>query len=291
MRYPDLQIDLLRAFIAVAESGGFTAASALIGRTQSAVSQKVLRLEETLGCRLFDRNSRSLVLTPHGEQLLVLARRMLEFNDAAVRRLVNPPVVGNLRLGVAEDFIPLQLSGLLAKFRRLYPQVRLELMTGLSSTLLAAYDAGSLDIVIAKKDGAGPRGRVFWREPLVWMASRDWLRIESEPVSLVVLPPPCPYREIMTRTLDSMRFPWSTVCTASSLMGAQAAVAGGMGITVLGRSFVRPDLQILSVAEGWPVLPMTEIIIIGEESASAELAQPLLEFLSESLAGAVERSG
>ena len=128
MRFPDLEIDLLRAFS----------------------------------------------LTRDGERLLVSARQMLEFNDAVVRDMRKPPAAGTLRLGIAEDFIPNELPKLLARFSRLYPGMHIDLMTGLSCSLLAAYDEDRLDAVIAKKDGQAQRGRVIWREPLVWLASADF---------------------------------------------------------------------------------------------------------------------
>jgi len=287
MRYPDLEIDLLRAFVAVAETGGFTAASEVVGRSQSAVSQKVLRLEEIVEKRLFERTSRTLTLTRDGEQFLVTARRILELNDVAIREMREPASVGNLRLGVADDFIPRQLPSMLSRFRRLYPEVHLELMTGLSCNLLATYDTGSLDAVIAKKDGAAQRGRVIWREPLVWMASADYTPDFSRPAPLVMLPPPCTYREVMVQALDSVRRDWFAACTASSLMGIQAAVAGGLGVTVLGHSFVQQGLQILRAPEHWPALPMTEIVLVGEDTAQADLVRPLISFLTGSLSSAM----
>lgn len=284
MRYPDLEIDLLRAFMAVAETGSFTAAAEVVGRSQSAVSQKVLRLEEILGHRVFDRTSRSLSLTPEGETLLVAARRMVEFNDSIVRRMREPARVGLLRLGISEDFIPAELPQLLARFSRLHPGVRIDLMTGLSCELLGAHEAGTLDAVIAKKDGAAQRGRVIWREPLVWMAASDYRLDFTRPARLVMLRPPCTYREIMVAALDNVRREWVAACTASSLMGVQAAVAGGLGVTVLGRSFVHPGMQILTAPEHWPALPMTEITVIGEEGEARHLVEPLVGFLTESLA-------
>lgn len=285
MRYPDLEIDLLRAFVAVAETGGFTAAADVVGRSQSAVSQKILRLEELIGCRVFERTSRSLTLTAEGEKLLVSARRMLELNDVAVRALLEPRV-GSLRLGVSEDFVPNLLPGMLARFQRLYPGLHLELRTGLSCDLLAAYEAGQLDAVIAKKDGTAQRGRVIWREQLVWMAAQDHRPDFSRPAPLVLLPPPCTYREVMIRALDSVRRDWFAACTASSLAGIRAAVAGGLGVTVLGRSFIGADMKELRAPEHWPALPMTEIVLMGEERAEAEFVRPLVAFLTESLSAA-----
>jgi DNA-binding transcriptional LysR family regulator len=284
MRYPDLEIDLLRAFVAVTETGSFTSAAEIVGRSQSAVSQKVLRLEEILGRRVFDRTSRSLTLTRDGEHLLITARRMLESNDALMRGLREPAAVGTLRLGISEDFVPRQLPQLLTRFNRLYPGVSVDLMTGLSCDLLQAYDNDRVDAVIAKKDGKAQRGRVFWREPLVWMASAGYRLDFAKPMKLVMLRAPCTYRELMITLFDSVRCEWASACTASSLMGVQAAVAGGLGITVLGQSFVREDMQVLRVPENWPPLPMTEIVAIGESSKAAQLLEPLVAFLTESLA-------
>ncbi|KQQ41138.1 LysR family transcriptional regulator [Methylobacterium sp. Leaf125] len=284
MRHPDLEIDLLRAFVAVAETGSFTAAADVVHRSQSAVSQKVLRLEEILGKRVFDRTSRRLGLTRDGERLLVSARQILELNDAMLRAFRAPPASGTLRLGVSEDFIPGQLPKLLARFGRLHPGVHIDLMTGLSCTLLEAYDADRLDAVIAKRSGAAPRGRVIWREPLVWLAAADHQPDFNQPARLVMLAAPCSYRDLMITALDSVRRDWVAACTASSLMGVQAAVAGGLGVTLLGRSFVQEGLRILQAPELWPALPMTEVTVIGEDRAG-ELMRPLITFLTESLAG------
>jgi DNA-binding transcriptional LysR family regulator len=283
MWMPDLEIDLLRAFVAVAETGSFTSAAEVIGRSQSAVSQKLLRLEEVLGEKVFDRTSRALSLTRKGERLLVHARRMLELNDGVIREFRQPKATGSLRLGVSEDFIPAELPKLLARFSRLYPNVHIELMTGLSCDLLAAYDANALDAVIAKKDNSVNRGRVIWREQLVWMAADDYEPDFSKPARLVLLRPPCAYREVMIASLDALRREWTAACTASSLMGVQAAVAGGLGATVLGKSFVQSGLKVLKAPEFWPALPMTEITVIGEDSKVGDLVRPLIEYLTESL--------
>jgi DNA-binding transcriptional LysR family regulator len=269
MRSPDLELDLLRAFVAVAETGSFTAAAEVVGRSQSAVSQKVLRLEEILQRRVFERTSRPLSLTREGEQLLMR----------------EPLRAGRLRLGVAEDFIPLELPKLLARFSRLHPGVRIDLTTGMSCELLSVHEQGQLDAVIAKRDGPAQRGRVVWREPLVWMAAADYQIDPTRPAQLVMLRPPCTYREIMIAALNAARREWVATCTASSLQGIQAAVAGGLGVTVLGRSFVRQGMQVLQPPRDWPALPMTEIAVIGEQGDAADLVRPLVGFLTESLSG------
>lgn len=284
MRYPDLEIDLLRAFTTVAETGSFTAAADVVGRSQSAVSQKIIRLEELLGRPLFKRTSRSLALTSEGERLLSAARRMLEFNDLAVRTLVDTPEIENLRIGISEDFVPHHLPALLGRFATLCPAVQVELMTGLSCNLLTAYDEDRLDVVIAKKDGRAQRGRVIWREPLAWICAADADYGAGEAVPLVLLPTPCTYRGVAIAALDSVRREWRVACTANSLAGARAAVAGGFGVTVLGRSFVQEGLRVIAPSDLWPTLPMTEIVVIGEETTQTRIVQPLLSFLTDTLA-------
>jgi DNA-binding transcriptional LysR family regulator len=279
---PNLDIDLLRAFVAVADAGSFTAAADAVGRSQSAVSQKIRRLEELIGHPVFDRTSRSLSLTGPGGQLLVGARRVLDLNDDILRSLQMPRASGQLRVGLCEDFVPLQLPRLLARFLRLYPGIRLDVNTSLTQDLLLAFDKGELDLVIATRH-FNERGRVVWREPMVWFAGLDFRLELDKPLPLVLLRPPCTYREVMFTTLDTVRQEWLTACTVSSLMGVQAAVAGGLGITALGRSFIQDGMQILQPPPHWPQLPMTEIIVLGDDTAEKSLAQPLLSFLVESL--------
>ena len=184
MRIPDLDLDLLRGFVAVAERGGFTAAGQALGLTQSAVSLKVKRLEDLVQRRVFDRTSRSISLTRDGETLLAYARRILALNDEAVRRLVAPPVAGRFRLGVADHFVPRNLAPLLARFARTWPEVRLEVEVGRSHELRAAQEKGALDLVLGKRRDGETAGRPIWTEGVVWVAAPDWAGAGGTP------PPP-----------------------------------------------------------------------------------------------------
>lgn len=284
MQSGDLDIDLLRAFIAVAETGSFTAAAEVVARSQSAVSQKILRLEEILGMRVFERTSRSLALTAEGERLLVGARKMLLHFDAFMRDIKAPVTLNTLRLGISENLVPTQLPRLLSRFSKLYPDLELELTTGLSHDLLAEHEAGLLDVVIAKrKMGAAQRGRVIWREPLVWMAASDYEMEALRPVRLVMMRPPCGYRAIMIEALGSVQREWSSACLASNLGGVQAAVSAGLGITALGTSFLQEGMRILEPSEKLPTLPSTEVAVIGDEPRTQHLVQPLVALLTEGL--------
>jgi DNA-binding transcriptional LysR family regulator len=285
MQASDLEIDLLRAFIAVAETGSFTAAAEVIARSQSAVSQKIIRLEEVLGFRVFERTSRALTLTPDGERLLAGARRMMVHFDTFMRDIKAPATVTLLRLGISENLVPTQLPKLLSRFTQLYPDIQLELTTGLSDDPLTDYEAGLLDVVISKRkfSSGTTRGRVIWREPLVWIAAKDYRIESSKPVRLVMMRPPCAYRAIMIEALATVGREWASACLASNLMGVQAAVAGGLGITALGTSFLQEGMRILEPSQKLPTLPSTEVAVIGDDVRTQHLVQPLVSLLTEGL--------
>ena len=122
----NLDIDLLRCFVTIADAGSFTRAGEQLGRTQSTVSLQIKRLEEQLGRAIFERSPRSLRLTADGERLLGTARKLLNLNDRAVAELFEPDIAGGVRLGVPEDFATAHLPAVLAQFTRSHPLVELE---------------------------------------------------------------------------------------------------------------------------------------------------------------------
>lgn len=283
---PLLDIDLLRAFVAVAESGSFTAAAEVVGRSQSAVSQKVIRLEELLQRSVFTRTSRSLRLTADGERLLVTARQMLELNDAFMRSLRRPDEIGVLRLGLSENLTPTRLPKVLSRFFARHPGIQLELTTGLSVELLDSYRDGKLDAVIARSqpDWSPRSGRVVWREPLAWIAASDYAPEPGQPLRLAMLREPCTYREMMIAALESARQPWVTACTASSLAGLQAALNAGMGVTAMGESFLQDGLKALRGGP-WPPLPTAEVVVVGEDGRAGPLIGEMAQFIAQGLTG------
>lgn len=284
MTISDVEPDLLRAFVAVVETGSFTAAAEVVGRTQSAVSQKVLRLEDILQMRVFDRTSRSLNLTRDGERVLVAGKRLLAHYENFIQELRAPPKVSVLRLGISENLVQTQLPSVLSRFGSQHPDVQLELTTAASEELLDAYEAGHLDLVIAKtRKGRHHPGRVIWREPLVWLAGPNYRPDDRRPARLVMMRPPCIYRAIMAESLEAVGREWVTACTTSNLLGIQAAVLGGLGVTALGRSFAQNGLRVLPSSERWPALPTAEVSVIGETPELQHIARPLVTLLTESL--------
>lgn len=278
MRIPDLDLDLLRCFVAVAERGGFTTAGSTLGLTQSAVSLKVKRLEDMLGRRVLARSSRSVALTRDGEALLGYARRMLALNDEAVRRLVAPAVAGRLRLGVADHFVPRSLAPLLARFARTYPEVRLEVEVGRSHELRAAQEAGRLDLVLGKRRDGETAGRPIFTEAVVWAAAPEFAAPEGRPLPLAMLPPGCMFRDRALAALARANIAHEVVYVSASLLGVAAAAQAGLGVTVLGRGGFLPGLVELP---GLPGLGTAEMCVFGEAAGSGALVAPLIAMLRE----------
>ena len=284
MRYPDLDIDLLRCFATVAEQGGFTSAGVVLGLTQSAISLKVKRLEEILGRRVFDRTSRRLSLTAEGEVLLVYARRLLSLNDEAVRRMIAPPVRGHLRLGVADHFVPQHLAPILARFARTYPDVQLEVEVGRSHDLRTACDKGALDLVIGKRREGETSGTPIWTETLAWVAPPETTLTRRSPLPLAMLPPGCMFRDRALATLSRANIAHEIIYTSASLLGVIAAAEAGLAVTVLGRSSLPPGLREVA---GLPDLGTAEMAIFGDAEGRMALVDPLVGFIRESLAATV----
>jgi DNA-binding transcriptional LysR family regulator len=288
MRYPDLDIDLLRCFATVAERGGFTAAGQSLGLTQSAVSLKIKRLEDILRKQVFLRTSRRLALTPEGEVLLAYARRLLALNDEAVRRMIAPPVHGRLRLGVADHFVPQHLAPILARFARTYPDVQLEVEVGRSHELRADCERGALDLVIGKRRDGETLGTPIWTETLAWVVSREgdlsrWTAAQGRnaPLPLAMLPPGCMFRDRALATLSRANIAHEIVYTSASLLGVIAAAEAGLAVTVLGRSTFTPALRELA---SLPPLGSVEMAIFGDAEGRSALVDPLVGFIRESLA-------
>ncbi len=282
MRYPDLDLDLLRCFATVAERGGFTAAGLTLGLTQSAVSLKVKRLEDLIRRRVFVRTSRSLSLTAEGEVLLAYARRLLALNDEAVRRMISPPVSGQLRLGVADHFVPQHLAPILARFARTYPDLRLHVEVGRSHELRAACERGELDLVIGKRRDGETTGVPIWTETLSWAAPEGFtMPPRGQVLKLAMLPPGCMFRDRALGTLGRANVAHEIVYASASLLGVIAAVQAGLGVTVLGRSTMPPGLREVAAL---PRLGTAEMAVFGDAQGRTALVPPLVGFIRESLA-------
>lgn len=278
-----LDLDLLRCFVTIAETGSFTRAGDRLGRTQSTISLQVKRLEDQLGRAVFIRSPRSLSLTREGERLLGPARQILRLNDAAIAELLEPNISGLVRVGVPEDFATAHLPSVLSEFAEAHPLVEFEVTCDLTLNLLERFHHGIFDLVLVKREPSAPlEGVRVWREPLVWVARDQLAATGLETVPLVVSPEPCVYRKRAIDALDAIGRKWRVAYTSTSLAGSQSAVNAGLGITVLPREMVPAYLTSITDDPELPSLYDTEIALIeapGLSTTAHRLGQHIVAAL------------
>lgn len=283
-RLINLEMDLVRAFVTVSEARSFTRAGERLGRSQSAVSLQMRRLEDRLGVQLFSRDPRHVVLTAEGEAFLPQARRLLRVNDEIVADLRGDDLEGEVRLGAPEDFATVHLPEILGQFARAHPRVALSVTCDLTLNLLDRLRDGALDVALVKREPLGPDlGVRVWREPLVWAAADAAVLKQAEPAPLVVAPAPCVYRKRAVAALEARGLSWRAAYTSPSLAGQHAALRAGLGLTVLPRDMIPPDLKVLGEAEGLPPLEDAEIALLKSRTAVPLAADRLAEFILSSL--------
>jgi DNA-binding transcriptional LysR family regulator len=255
--------DLLRSFVAVAESGTFTRAARALGLRQSTVSQQIKRLEEVVGRRLLDRDTHRVSITAEGEAVLDHARRVLDSHERMARYLAGAPLRGRLRIGASEDFVLSALPDVLADFVRRYPEVNIELTAGLSENLYALFDAGTLDILFVKRRTGDRRGIVAWSEPIAWVGRPDYRLPSDGALPLLLYPTPSVTRARALEVLEAAGRPWRIAFTSASLTGLTAAARAGVGLMPHSARLMPPGLAVVSPHPDLPILPDLEFVIIG----------------------------
>lgn len=273
-------LDLLKSFVSVVDAGGFTRAGERVNRTQSTVSQQIRKLEDAIGRPLLTRQraGKGVMPTEEGEILLTYARRLLAIAAEAQDVLFQPSPVSVTRLAVPEDFAGRRLTDLLAGFARQHPRFRLDTISGLSADLQAALDAGEIDLALIKREpGDGP-SLASWPERLVWVAGKE-MRLDQDPVPLAVFPQRCLYRARAIEALERAGRRWRIAYASQGLIGIQAAVASGLGISILSVDAVLPDHRILGVAEGFVEPPPTELALISASTRLTPAAKAVAAYL------------
>jgi DNA-binding transcriptional LysR family regulator len=274
-----LDFELLRTFVAIADCGGFHRAAEQLNLTQSTVSQQIKRLELETKRTLLRRTTRSVALTDDGEMLLGDARRLLQLEEAARHRLTAPRLSGTVRLGVVEEIAGGSLPSALGRFAALHPGVKLEVEIGVSAPLIEELDAGRLDVVFAKRPLGTSRGRLVWREPMVWAAGDTFDLVAGAVLPLAVYRERSVSREAALIALRDSELTWEIIYTSPSLTGLRAAALASLAITPLPASAIVGGLRIVGADEGLPRLPDLEFAVYEKPrpaKAAAALAAALL---------------
>ncbi|OHX13328.1 LysR substrate-binding domain-containing protein [Chromobacterium sphagni] len=286
MRRTLLDLDVLASLASGMELGSFARAADKLGRSSSAVSAQMKKLEEQAGVAILQKSGRGLQLTPAGEVLLSYARRLLELNDEAVLAVRGTALAGSVRLGLAEDFGENLLPETLGRFARAYPDVHVEVRVGRSLDLGQALQNGQLDLALLWIDGtAWPHQDRLGQAQLHWIGTKETpARMDGRPLPLILFDAPCLVRRLVFDALDQAGLPWRIAVSGSSLAGLWSAVRGGLGLSVRSTLGLPPDLRALAPNEcGLPPLPRLELALQRAQTPLPAAAEQLRRILLDKL--------
>ncbi|WP_159969718.1 LysR substrate-binding domain-containing protein [Pseudomonas sp. 9Ag] len=268
---PLLEIDVLRTFVSIAESGSFTRTAAQIFRTTSAVSMQIKRLENTLGCALFSREARRVALTADGERLLNYARRLLKLNEEAVGAFIKPSLSGQVRFGAPADIGTHILPGLLSLFARTHPGIEVNVSVGRSVDMIQRIDAGELDVALISVGNLGQddtRGEVVHREPLVWAGRAGGVAMKRNPLPLALASAECAWRRQALDALDRVGRSYRIAYSSEQCAGQEAAMVADLAVAPYPLSLVRPPLRRLDEDADLPALGEYQIKLLSAAQCS-----------------------
>ncbi|WP_288411702.1 LysR family transcriptional regulator [uncultured Acinetobacter sp.] len=224
---------LLRAFVAIVETGSFTLAADQLHMTQSTISQQLARLEYAVGKPLIERQSRSLQLTTAGESLLGYARRILALQLEAQNVLSTTTGSIPIRIGVPEDIMNTEMARLLHSFSEAHRSIRLDVTAGLSRDLMTRYRAGQFDIVVVKEPMASADHFATFSEAIAWFESQHFSQVWPDPIPLVTFPQGGLYRDEMFDFIERERKHWYVAFSSNSLASVLVGIEAGLGISLL----------------------------------------------------------
>lgn len=276
MSLPNLDMDAMRMLVAILQSGSLGRAAERVGRSQSAASQQIKKLENQLGQPLFRRQGRTMVLTETGELVHSYARRILELNDEAARSVAGISVEGVVRFGLPGDFAETWLPAALGQFKRAYPAVRVDVEVERNGLLLERLDRGEFDLVLAMGHGSRLDARRVATLPMTWIGpvGTEAILKPGVPLDLALYNPPCFFRRAGIEALDKVSIPWRLAYATASLQSLWAGVAAGLGITLRTTAGIPPTLMRLDERHGLPPLPVVELCLhSGQNTSNPALGQ------------------
>ncbi|MEA9389147.1 transcriptional regulator LrhA [Acerihabitans sp. TG2] len=274
----NLDLDLLRTFVAVADLNTFAAAAAAVCRTQSAVSQQMQRLEQLVGKELFARHGRNKLLTEHGIQLLGYARKILLYNDEACTSLMYSNIQGVLTIGASDDTADSILPFLLSRVTRIYPKLAIDVCVKRSLLMQEMLTSGEVDLAITTFTSSNNQNHPYVTlrtSPTLWYCSADYRFVPGEVIPLVVSDEPSVFRTLAIEHLQAAGLPWRIAYSASTLSAIRAAVKSGLGLTVRPVEMMSPELRVLGKNEGLPALPETQYALCKHPQCENELAMAI----------------
>jgi DNA-binding transcriptional LysR family regulator len=278
-----LDLNLLKTFVAVVETGSLSNAAPRVGRSQSAVSMQIQRLEDMIGTRLLVRGPRTVTPNAIGEDFLIYARRLLKLSDEAWASVTRPKETGSVRLGVPDDYAAFLLPPVLSRFAADHPLVTVELVCEQSTALVKSLADGRLDLAIVTRLPDQPLD-VIRLERFVWVASPNHVAWQADPLPVALFEPGCAARMNVLQALGDADRPYRCTYSSASLLGLVAVVQAGLAVAGLAQQSVPSSLRVIGANEGLPALPDLEIGILRNPLSTTPAVDRLHDFLRRDLA-------
>jgi DNA-binding transcriptional LysR family regulator len=279
-----LDIDQLKTFVAIADTGSFTKAADLVHKTQSAVSMQMKRLEERLGRPVFERDGRQSKLSEDGEKLLDYARRIVRLNLECLATFGDVDLTGRVRLGVPDDYADRYLPEILARFSRSNPRVEVTVVCEPTPMLSERVHAGDLDLaIITHVEAKGYVSEIVRVEQLLWITSTRHCVHEETPLPLALGRPTCNWRQSATEAMERINRPFRVLYSSWNSNAVGAAVLAGLAVSVLPESAVRQGMRVLGPSDGFPALPSCNIGLMRNRHEPTALAEALAGHIVQSL--------
>jgi DNA-binding transcriptional LysR family regulator len=278
-----LDLNLLKTFVAVVETGSLSNAAPRVGRSQSAVSMQMQRLEDMVGNQLLVRGPRTVTPNAIGEDFLIYARRLLKLSDEAWASVTRPKETGSVRLGVPDDYAAFLLPPVLSRFAEDHPLVTVELVCEQSTALVKTLAEGRLDLAIVTRLPEQPLD-VIRLERFVWVASPNHVAWQADPLPVALFEPGCAARMNVLQALGDADRSYRCTYSSASLLGLVAVVQAGLAVAGLAQRSVPQSLRVIGANEGLPALPDLEIGILRNPLSTTPAVDRLHDFLRRDLA-------
>ncbi len=269
---PLLDVDVLRTFVAIAETGSFSGAAEAVFRTPSAVSMQIKKMEEMLGKPLFVRDSRSVMLTADGEMLLGYARRILAINREAVAKFIAPDIAGEVRLGAPDDVSERFLPDMLRRFSQSHPGVTVNVVVENTSELVARLAKGTLDMAMITCEGkhkGDEEIEILYREPLVWAGLKGGCAAMRNPLPVSVWEDGCVWRKAALEGLERAGRDYRISFQSAYISGQRAAILADLAVAPLPASAISDPIIAADPVQGLPPLGHYSLGLIVSKTASA----------------------
>ncbi len=277
-RLPVLDSELLKTFVAIAETGSFNRAAKSVFRTPSAVSMQMKRLEGVLNAVLFLREGRSISLTKEGESLLIYARRILQLHDEAVAQFICPSMEGTVRIGTPDDFAVRFLPNILTRFSCSHPKVQVEVHSDGTKNLVRMIEEGKLDLTLITCGGAAAskiNSTVIFEEPLVWVGKKGGSAYAQRPLPLAISDVGCPWRNTALEIMDKLNIEYRIAYSSQNTSGQEAALLADLAIAALPLSYAKTPYRCLGEKEGLPTLGSYQIAYMRSPGAKGQIYDDL----------------